>query len=91
MRRITFRNNMEKTTDLVTSIFSVLENTINLQELDDESLIDELDVIIDNAPDNVIDTLNSYFMNRKLTFTQREVLNRYYILYYSIAIGMELN
>lgn len=82
---------MEKTTDLVTSIFSVLENTINLQELDDESLIDELDVIIDNAPDNVIDTLNSYFMNRKLTFTQREVLNRYYILYYSIAIGMELN
>lgn len=82
---------MEKTTDLVTSIFSVLENTVNLQELDDESLIDELDVIIDNAPDNVIDTLNSYFMNRKLTFTQREILNRYYILYYSIAIGMELN
>lgn len=82
---------MEKTTDLVTSIFSVLENTVNLQELDDEALIDELDVIIDNAPDNVIDTLNSYFMSRKLTFTQREILNRYYILYYSIAIGMELN
>jgi len=90
-RHILLAMNNTTTLESYVSSLSVLDNTIGCSGLDNESLMEELEELIDVLPLDIMDVIEKYMKKKALSPEDRQKLEECYVNFYSIGYGEHKN